>query len=439
MPHLIRRNYTKIDPETGEKTIRQTRKWYGQYRDVNGVLQRVPLCADKTAAKAMLMDLVRDTERRVAGLIDPATNQLSRLLSEHIDEYRTHLVAKARSEKHIGETIRLITHVVDECRYRILADLQTGGGRLEEYLADRREEGSAHRTINADLVAVRSFCRWLMDKGRIRDDPTRGMHRLNVEEDRRRERRALTDEEAQRLIDAAFRSTCHFRHLSGKDRSVMYTLAQRTGLRRNELRSLTPGSFDLDGNPPTVQVEARNSKRRKKDLLPLSADVAETMRVYIVGRPPQKPLWPGGWWRRSAEMLRVDLLDAKIEPEDDAGRVVDFHGQRTTFITALARAGVAPATAQKLARHSDINLTLGTYTRLNVEELADAVGKLADLRPSPVPDENATDAKPEIAPHDDPQLAGVLAAWPNLPEHIHQAILALVGIAASNKSEGSNG
>ena len=118
----------------------------------------------------------------------------------------------------------------------------------------------------------------------------------------------------------------------------MYTLAQRTGLRRKELRSLTPGSFDLDSNPATVQVEARNSKRRKRDLLPLSADVAETMREYIAGRPPQKLLWPGGWWHRSAEMLRFDLVDAKIEPEDDTGRVVDFHGQRTTFITALARA-----------------------------------------------------------------------------------------------------
>ena len=213
MPHLIRRSYTKVDAETGEKTIRQTRKWYGQYRDVNGVLQRVPLCADKTAAKAMLVDLVRDTERRVAGLIDPATDQLIRPLSEHIEEYRTHLVAKARSEKHISETIRLIKDVVDECRYRILADLQVGGDKLEEHLAERREEGSAHRTVNADLVAVRSFCRWLMDKGRIRDDPTRGLHRLNVEEDRRRERRALTDEEAQRLIDAAFRSTRDFRHL----------------------------------------------------------------------------------------------------------------------------------------------------------------------------------------------------------------------------------
>ena len=51
MPNLFRPKYTKVDPKTGEKVTRQTRKWYGRYRDADGVEQRVPLCTDKTAAK----------------------------------------------------------------------------------------------------------------------------------------------------------------------------------------------------------------------------------------------------------------------------------------------------------------------------------------------------------------------------------------------------
>ena len=78
MATLIRRSYTKVDPQTGEKTIRRTKKWYGQYRDADGVLQRVPLCTDKTAARTMLADMIRDTERRVAGIIDEATDHLKR-------------------------------------------------------------------------------------------------------------------------------------------------------------------------------------------------------------------------------------------------------------------------------------------------------------------------------------------------------------------------
>jgi hypothetical protein len=127
---------------------------------------------------------------------------------------------------------------------------------------------------------------------------------------------------------------------------------------------------------------------------------------------------------------------------DTQGLVVDFHGQRTTFITALASAGVSPASAQKLARHSDINLTMGTYTRLEAAELADDIGKLTGLRPTVVKDGNApteTKAAENNASLPDPRLAGVVAAWPDLPEHIHQAIIALTGLAVINKKDGAIG
>src|SRR5208283_2930007 len=107
---------------------------------------------------------------------------------------------------------------------------------------------------------------------------------------------------------------------------------------------------------------------------------AQCLTTYLAKRKPGDPLWPGAWWQRSAEMLRQDLLNTGIEPEDDEGRVVDFHGQRTTFITGLARAGVAPATAQRLARHSDINLTMGVYTRLDMHDLAGAMKNMPELR-----------------------------------------------------------
>ncbi|MEX2307308.1 MAG: tyrosine-type recombinase/integrase, partial [Pirellulales bacterium] len=97
---------------------------------------------------------------------------------------------------------------------------------------------------------------------------------------------------------------------------------------------------------------------------------------YLVGRDPNELVWPGSWWQQSAKMLQMDLEEAGIVAIDD-DRVVDFHALRTTFITGLARAGVAPALTQKLARHSDINLTLSAYTRLQMSELAGAVGRLA--------------------------------------------------------------
>lgn len=424
MANLFRPTYSRTDPETGEKRVSRLRKWYGKYRDADGVLHKVPLCQDKTAAQAMLTDLVRQTERQQAGLVDPAAAQLARAIEDHVNEYRAHLLAKGRCERHANDTRRNINRVAAACRLRILSELQRAGDSIEGYLADRREVGRSYRTVNADLISVRSFCRWLIDHKRMHSDPTQGLERLNVEEDRRRERRPLTDEESRRLIETTLRSEREFRSLSGPDRALMYLLAQRTGLRRNELNSLSPQSFDLTNVPPTVTVRAGYSKRRRTDVLPLTEEVAEALRICLATRSSTAKLWPGGWWRRSSEMLKLDLKDAAIEPVDAAGRVVDFHGQRTTFITGLARAGIAPAMAQKLARHSDVNLTLNTYTHLSVEEMATAMDKLSHLGSSPT---TPAPAETPSIPADDNRLHQVVEIWSQLSEPIRQAVMALIG------------
>jgi len=48
--------------------------------------------------------------------------------------------------------------------------------------------------------------------------------------------------------------------VAGPDRAILYRVAAGTGFRANELRSITPESFDLDADPPTAIVEAAFSK-----------------------------------------------------------------------------------------------------------------------------------------------------------------------------------
>jgi len=59
-----------------------------------------------------------------------------------------------------------------------------------------------------------------------------------------------------------------------------------------------------------------------------------------------------------------------------AGLYADFHSNRHTFITNLCRADISPKTAQTLARHSDIRLTMDVYTHVDREEQIDAIRKL---------------------------------------------------------------
>ena len=58
------------------------------------------------------------------------------------------------------------------------------------------------------------------------------------------------------------------------------------------------------------------------------------------------------------------------------GLFADFHSNRHLFITSLERAGIRPKMAQTLARHSDIRLTLGTYTHVEVYDQTAAIQSL---------------------------------------------------------------
>ena len=62
MANLFKRTYTKIDRWSGKRKRCKVCKWYSQYRDADGIKQRVSLCMDKMAAQAMLNEIVQKEE-----------------------------------------------------------------------------------------------------------------------------------------------------------------------------------------------------------------------------------------------------------------------------------------------------------------------------------------------------------------------------------------
>ena len=101
--------------------------------------------------------------------------------------------------------------------------------------------------------------------------------------------------------------------------------------------------------------------------------------------------------RRTATMMEKDLASARetwigeartererkkraasdfLKYRDSDGRYADFHATRHTFISNLTRVGTMPKMAQILARHSDINLTMGAYTHVALFDQAAAISAL---------------------------------------------------------------
>ncbi|GAB4150037.1 MAG: hypothetical protein Tsb009_24610 [Planctomycetaceae bacterium] len=187
------------------------------------------------------------------------------------------------------------------------------------------------------------------------------------------------EKDFQRLIETTAKSDQVFRGLKGIDRAVLYLTAAHTGLRARELASLCVDDVALETEPPTMTVKAGYSKRRRRDVQPIRADIADVLRRWMEENGYDKhdrQLWSGTWYEDAAEMLRGDLEDADIEYTDVSGRVFDFHALRHQFISNLAGAGVHPKTAQLLARHSNITLTMDRYTHTDVAEAATALQHL---------------------------------------------------------------
>ena len=154
-----------------------------------------------------------------------------------------------------------------------------------------------------------------------------------------------------------------------------YRIAAATGFRASELRSLTPVAFKLREATPIIVVEGAYTKNGDVANQPICPDLAAELIKWLRGKPEGEPIWPGEWHKKAAEMLRVDLESAKVAFRTDRG-VLDFHAIRATYITGLARAGVHPRYAQQLARHKSMDLTMKTYTLLELEEVAAKLPKV---------------------------------------------------------------
>jgi integrase/recombinase XerC len=130
-----------------------------------------------------------------------------------------------------------------------------------------------------------------------------------------------------------------------------------------------------------VRYAAKRSKNKKALTVPLRAEVALMLRSYFVGKLANKPVWPGAWKPRAAEMIRIDLEPAGIPyavQSADGPQYADFHCLRHSYLTLLGRSGVDLRTAQLLADHSSPVLT-ARYSHRNLDDLTKAVGKLPQL------------------------------------------------------------
>ena len=355
---------------------------------------------DKAAAERILSKRTADAALRRDGVVDARSDRYvaanQRPTSEHRADWKATLLAKGVTAKQVTQLVVRVDKLLCAVEATRLSDLSAS--LIQTAIGELRDEGMALQTCHHYLRAIKQFSRWLKRDGRVRDDVLSHLTGYNASTDRRHERRSLAPDEPMLLFDAA-ESGPSWRGASGPDRAMAYRIATGTGFRAGELRSLTPASFCLDDNPPTIVLEAKHSKRRRADHQPIRVDLAEMLRSWLVEKPTGQPVF-STMPEKTALMVKADLRRARarwikavhdrkerrkraqsdfLAEVNGAGHVVDFHALRVTYITLLIKSGASVREVQELARHSDPRLTLNIYTKLGIHDLAGALDGLPGL------------------------------------------------------------
>jgi integrase len=249
--------------------------------------------------------------------------------------------------------------LVRECRWTRLADVTPAS-----FQSWRKEQTTkAPKTLNEYLAMLSTFWTWLRKQSRVSVNPFELVERADTRGKDRIQRRALSDAESSRLLQVA-----------GKNQ-LAYMLPLFAGLRRNEAKTLRWCDLVLGESGGLLRLHAAVNKNRKEQSLPLHHDLAKALQQQkpANGKADDLVLVNGV---PNMDEVRTDLEKAGIPFLDERGRRIDYHALRTTFITRLSTMKVHPRVAMELARHSDMRLTMKTYTdvgQLPLREVMDSL------------------------------------------------------------------
>ncbi len=317
--------------------------------------------SDKQVAQQKLNKLIQELEHESAGLIpakaerEAAKGPLLDLMSEYVNE----LTVLGRCDDHLRHVDKRLRRLVRECGWARLADVTPASFQTWR----KAQAAKAPKTLNEYLAALSAFWTWMRKQGRVGTNPFELVERADTRGKERVRRRALSDAEAIQLLKVA------------GENQLAYMLPLYAGLRRNEVKTLRWSNLVLGESGGLLRIHAEVNKNRKEQALPLHQELIKALQQQkpADGKPEDLVL-PNGVPKMKE--FRQDLAKAGIPFLDERGHRMDYHALRTTFITRLSTMKVHPRLAMELARHSDMRLTMKTYTdagQLPLREVMDTL------------------------------------------------------------------
>ncbi|HUW30294.1 MAG TPA: site-specific tyrosine recombinase XerD [Planctomycetota bacterium] len=228
-------------------------------------------------------------------------------------------------------------------------------------IAAFKERGLAGRTIARRLVAIKMFCRFLVNEGYIAADPTATLTSPNLWQ---RIPNVLNVSEVDKLLAAQWPGVIGIRN-----RAIL-ELFYATGARASEIADLKLADMSLDNG--YLRCFGKGSKER---VAPVGARAIEALRDYLTAARPAlalrgddapnvflsqhgKPMRREDLWRIVSQAARKAGIGKRIYP----------HILRHSFATHLLEGGADLRAVQEMLGHADISTTQ-VYTHVDRSRL----------------------------------------------------------------------
>jgi integrase len=396
-----------VNSKNGNRIVEESKFYIARFTDANGRFrERSTGCCDKKNAEHKLHTWLHEIEKVKSGILTQEEFEISKQISDTIANqlllFVEYLRGKSATLRYIKGTTRRIEKVCTDCNFKLMAEMNNTS--LIRWLNKQSDTGMGACTRNNYLGDMINFCRWAVNHQSLAKNPFEKIPKVSEQSDKRHERRALNEAEIILLLKAAEERPIHEltkirtgkrkgrnetnvneeikeqAKRTGLERKLLYATFIYTGLRKNELASITVGQVFIDAEIPYIILKAKDEKSRRGAMLPLHPELTEHLKQWLKLKgnisPKEKLFYVPN---DLCNELTRDLEFAGIEKRDTMNRVVDVHALRHTHATLLAKRGVSPTVAKKSMRHSDLKLTMEVYTHLDVQDVAQGVNQIPNF------------------------------------------------------------
>jgi len=233
---------------------------------------------------------------------------------------------------------------------------------LRGYVAAMHEANYSPGTVSRRLASLRSFFRFGMREGWVKDNPAKPLRNPRKP---RNLPHVLSTEEVKQLLE----SPPAHEPMGLRDRAILETLYS-AGLRISELVGLNDSDLDLRGEIVRVR-----GKGRRERLAPLGSHAVRAIRRWLAVRKihpsladdPDRPVFVNRFGRRLTTRSVARMLEKYLK-QTGLDRRTTPHSLRHSFATHLLNAGADIRSVQELLGHKSL-VTTQIYTHLTTANL----------------------------------------------------------------------